>query len=148
MNNKEIELNKNQNEIKEIITEIDHLPEEEKRVLISEIRQGTIYAGNIPPAEIVIGYSKINPDLPEKIVNQSLEIVDRKMTISEKDAKADRIDSRLGVVSAFIITIVALCGGFYLITNGFPWQGTIFSGIGLAPIITPFITATRRNKKK
>ena len=57
----------------------------------------------------------------------------------EKIANKDFFERRLGQIFALIIAIIMMSYGFYLVLNGHPVAGTIFSGTCLVSLVTVFI---------
>jgi len=82
----------------------------------------------------------------EQIIIQNRKIDDaQKHTGIEKEyADSETNIAMLGVVFAFVISLVIIAGGMYMIiaTDHFV-MGTLFSGVGIAPLIGSFIQGTR-----
>ena len=62
--------------------------------------------------------------------------------------KGDVIRSQLGVVFAFLIGVIALGLGAYLVLENHDVAGTIFAGAGLTSLVGAFIYGTRFRQAK
>jgi uncharacterized membrane protein len=48
-------------------------------------------------------------------------------------------ERRVGQIMAFLITLICISMGTWLIISGYPVIGTLFGGAGLVPVIWAFI---------
>lgn len=62
--------------------------------------------------------------------------------------KGDVVRAHLGVVFAFLIGVLTLCLGAYLVLQNHDIAGTIFAGAGLTSLVGAFIYGTRLRQMK
>ena len=68
--------------------------------------------------------------------------------VNKKIVNSGSRDSLLGIISAFILCLVALVYGGYIIQSGHPVTGTIISGSGMLGLATVFIYGTNNKKQE
>lgn len=131
-----------------ILTE--QLGDKSKEELISITRsmiRKEHFSGPLPHPKIIKEYDAILPGAAERIFKLAESESDHRRNLEDKIVTSGIQDSKLGVVFAFIIGLVGIGGGIYVITLGYEWSGTILSGASLASIVGSFIYGTRNGKQ-
>jgi uncharacterized membrane protein len=85
------------------------------------------------------------PGLAEKLLNAALEEIKhrREMEKLELDAEVELMRCQTkevfrGQIFAFLITLGFAGAGVYVICSGHSVAGTVFGGVGLGSIVSPF----------
>ena len=80
------------------------------------------------------------------IQNRKMDDAQKHTDIEKKYADSETNIVMFGVIFAFVISLIIIAGGMYMIidTDHFI-VGTLFSGVGIAPLIGSFIQGTRTN---
>ncbi len=101
------------------------------------------FSGPMPPPDVLAGYGYLIPDAPERILqmaeNQQTHRIHLERTVVESSLKR----SNLGLRFAFIIAILMIGGGIYLVAMGQNIEGFAAILIPLASIIGSFIISRR-----
>lgn len=98
-----------------------------------------VWNGPLPPPNVLRGYEEIVPGAANRIME---------MTEKEQAHSRDMIrtiivgDSRrayLGLIAGFIISVLGIGGGIYLIAVGHDWAGLSLAGINLTGLVGVFV---------
>lgn len=104
------------------------------------------YSGPIPAPEALARYEQLTPGLADRIVKmaenegnhrRSLEVSGQKAQIEHIERRD--YEARRGQIFAFMISIITLISGAWIIKNGHDVPGTFVSLSGLGGIVTAFI---------
>lgn len=101
-----------------------------------------IHTGPLPAPSDYADYDSVLPGSAERILRMAEEEQTHRHVIEIAAAKDNRlliIERRIGQFMAFLVTLSCLGLGVWLVVSGFPVIGTIFGGVGLAPVIWAFI---------
>lgn len=136
------------NEIKKVDPRLKD--EQAKKILsiISSIQIMESYSGPLPKPEILQKYDEILPGSAERIMKMAEEQAKHRHKLEEKVVFTNSGNSRLGVIFAFILTIVTIVGGGFLIYNNKGLEGlaAIITAIGALSSI--FIFGKNKEKKE
>lgn len=111
------------------------------------------YSGPIPTAQQLREYEKTLPGAANRILTMAEQEINHRHTIESNESKSD-IDSsnkeynerkRGQFFCAYVISLFVIVGGI-IIWSGKPVSGTIFSGLGLASVLSVFYS--NKNTKK
>jgi uncharacterized membrane protein len=113
------------------------------------------HEGPLPAPEDLAHYNQIVPGFAERIVFMAEEESSHRR-VQEKTAldadisfnRMDFIERRIGQIMGFTICVSLIILGFTLVLKGFPIAGTIFGGVGMAPVIWAFVPRQKENKNK
>lgn len=110
----------------------------------------TSFQGPLPPPALLEDYDAIVPGLAAQIVEWTTsqtahrqQIENRTVAIDEKLSTAYVIETLLGQLFAFLITIAVLAGTVYLAMHDHPEAAAILGTLGFGGIITAFIVGRR-----
>ncbi len=117
-----------------------------KKTQVIQQQSTQLFAGPIPPPEILAKYDQLTPGLADRIVSmaerqsmhrQSLESAN----VAAEIAHIERRDSeaKRGQIFAFIIAITAIILGAVVVALNHPVTGGLLSALGLGGIVTAFI---------
>lgn len=117
-----------------------------------------IHQGPLPDPLTLEKYDKVVPGAAERIIqifeaqanhrmmmeDKQAEDMQNRTAIEQTYADSETKIAERGVWFAFIISVISIIGGLYLIIfAGHEYLGTIFSGAGLTPLIGNFINGTK-----
>lgn len=99
------------------------------------------------------------PDAAERILKMAENNSEHRREMEKRNQEATisftkatlRIESRnslMGLIFAFILSIVTIGGGIYAVLQGFQWGGGIISIAGLSSLVGSFIYGSKRLSDK
>lgn len=106
------------------------------------------HMGPIPDPMTLQKYEQICPGAADRIISMAEKQSDHRQEIEKKVIKSKTRDSLLGIISGFIIAIVTILCGTFVIYNGYVWSGTFLGSAGLVGLVAVFIYGTRENQKE
>lgn len=116
-------------------------------------KQTRITSGPIPRPEILAAYDELSPGLAKEIVSMAKEQAIHRQYIEKTAinadtyvAKVDVWERLIGQVFGFVIAVLAIVTGVYLITNGYEWPGTFIGASGVTGLAAVFVIG-RKNKQ-
>ncbi len=99
-------------------------------------------SGPLPPPETLEKYQQVSPEALSLILREYDEEGAHRRN-NERLIISDRIlMARLGLLAAFLITILFLSAGFYLILHGHDIAGASICGAGLVSVVIAFLRHT------
>lgn len=105
-------------------------------------------SGPLPSPEILERYDKIMPGLADRIVKQAENQSEHRMILEKKVIQSDVLNSRLGLIFAFIIGMTGIISGIYFVSAGLSAAGYIFTGGSFVSLVSVFIYGTRSRRKE
>lgn len=105
------------------------------------------FSGPLPPPKQLEEYEKILPGAADRILKMAERQSSHRQKMEEMIVRSNTRDSHYGVVFAFLLGLVIICGGIYLASIGHPY-GTWFSFGGVATLIGVFVYGTRSSRKE
>lgn len=108
---------------------------EARKIVQIVSQQVSIKSGPYPNPEDYDYYNKIDPDLTMQMKKMVLQEHKHQHRLDEKYLDKDFGLRRWGQVLAFVLSTIALLGGFYTVLKGFETGGTIIGAIGLVGIV-------------
>lgn len=91
-------------------------------------------------------YDDILPGAADRIIKMAENQATHRQAMENKVVAAESMNSRLGVIFAFVLCLVCICGGVYCVIQDHDISGTVISGTGLASLIGVFIYGTRMRR--
>lgn len=140
----------------------DTLPPEKQHHQIEATVKATVHKGPLPDPVTLEQYNKVDPDAATMILAVFKDQAEHRMqmermqmadlqaqtAIDKKYAEDEMALARRGVNFAFALSLLIIAAGFYLIAfSGHEIIGTLFSGVGLSPLVSRFIKDTRSQPK-
>lgn len=125
---------------KQIRQQFPKLGGNEARKIVQIVsQQVSIRSGPYPVPEDYDYYNKIDPDLTAQMKQMVLKEQKHQHRLDEKYLDKDFGLRRWGQILAFILSVLALLGGFYTVLQGYETGGTIIGAIGLSGIVGQFL---------
>jgi uncharacterized membrane protein len=111
--------------------------------IVATRSEGSLHIGPLPSPKILREYQEISPEILNGILTAFVEQGKHRRSNETWIYKGGVVRSILGVIFAFLLGILALAGGIYLVMNGHEVAGTIFAGgFGLIGLVNAFLLGT------
>jgi uncharacterized membrane protein len=116
----------------EILSRESSTPQEQRGPIIA-----VSYEGILPPAQELVRYNHAQPDAAHRII-----------TMAEKQETHRQKLETIGLIFGFIIVVMVIGMGAFLIFNDKPGTGLVIALSGLATLIWPFIMSSRTKARE
>ena len=136
--------NKDLIEINNIVDEVERLPQEQRQVVLQKLE---IYQGDLPHPDILKGYQDLDSDAAKKIIDNGIAESQHRREMEDKYLSGNIASHKLGQLFGFIIALVVIIGGIYLIATDKQIAGSILTGATALGLIGLF-TGNSQNKNK
>lgn len=107
-----------------------------------------MYQGPIPHPDTLRRYEEISPGFADRIIQMTEKQVEHRIELENKVIDSKISDSRLGMVLGFILSLITIGIGAYLIILGKDGFGFSLVIGNLASLVVAFIYATNSNRKE
>ena len=97
------------------------------------------FSGPIPPPSILAGYNDIIPDGAERIFRMAEKQQDHRMELERITIVGDTNRSKLGLILGFVLSVLVVFGGVYIIAIGRDISGLVLIFVPLGTLVTVFI---------
>lgn len=135
----------NDNEIEEVIDKVEKLPEDKRQIVYQKLE---IYQGDLPHPNILKGYNELYPDAAQKIIDNGIAETEHRRLMERKYLDGQINDKKLGQILGFIVALLIISGGVYLIMNNHQVTGSIMTGISAIGVIGLFTGNNNQNDKE
>ena len=136
--------NKDLIEINNIVDEVERLPQEQRQVVLQKLE---FYQGDLPHPDILKGYQDLDSDAAKKIIDNGIAESQHRREMEDKYLSGNIASHKLGQLFGFIIALVVIIGGIYLIATDKQIAGSILTGTTALGLIGLF-TGNSQNKNK
>lgn len=116
--------------------------------------QSVHYSGPIPPSSELARYNEIDPTFANRIMAMAEKNAENvrqvnliHTEIQKESIKQDYKLAKSGQIFGFTLLLICFCAGIYLVRLRYQITGTLFSGIGLLPILKLFLHQPNRKNK-
>lgn len=135
------------NEIIEIIDKVEKMPPEQKEQAMLTLE---MHYGPIPHPEILKKYDELDPGAAKLIIENGVNESVHRRDMEKRLLKKEINDKRRGQYLGFIIGLVVILAGTYLIYANHPITGTLLSGTSLLGLVGSFLSSgsNDRNNEK
>ena len=82
-----------------------------------------MFSGPLPPPEVLTKYNEAVPNAAERILVMAEKQADHRRGLEAKVVASNAFNQTLGSVFAFILGLIAIGGGIYLIASGKSTEG-------------------------
>jgi uncharacterized membrane protein len=117
-----------------------------KHIIRAQREEITI--GPIPPPAHLEQYEHILPGSADRILSMAERQSAHRQVLESKVIKSDIRNSLVGLIFGFIIGMTGVTSGFYLIYLGKILEGSIFSGVTIAALVSTFIYGSQQRRKE
>lgn len=133
------------NEVEEVIDKVEKLPEDKRQIVYQKLE---IYQGDLPHPDILKGYNELYPEAAQKIIDNGIAETEHRRSMERRYLQGQINDKKLGQTLGFIIAVLIISGGVYLIMNDHQITGTIMTGISAIGVIGLFTGNSNQNNKE
>lgn len=115
-----------------------------------EIRHETqeSHSGPLPAPRTLREYNEIIPNGAERIVTVFEKQSDHRMNLEKKVVGRQTFQSLLGQIFGFILAVVFLIAGFYLVIDGHEVAGITIFSLDIVGLVAVFVIGKASQKKK
>lgn len=134
----------NNYEIDSIVDKVESLSEEERSLIYQKLE---IYQGDLPHPKILEGYNALYQDAAKRIIENGIAETEHRREMEKRYLNANIKAHNLGQILGFVIAILIIVGGIYLILKDHQVSGSILSGVSALGVIGMFTGNNSGNKK-
>ena len=131
-------------EADDLAEKVKKLPREERQIVLEKLE---IYQGDLPHPDILKGYQTLYPDAAKRIIENGIAETEHRRRMEEKYLSNNINAHRLGQVLGFIVALVIVLSGVFLIFTGHGLAGSIMTGTSALGVIGLF-TGNNQNRDK
>lgn len=106
------------------------------------------HSGPIPDPMTLERYELLLPGAADRILTMAENQSEHRRDIERIVIKSRARDSLLGVIFGFILAIMTIVAGTYVVIKGYTWSGTILGSAGLVGLVSVFVYGTRSARKE
>ena len=81
------------------------------------------FSGPLPPPNVLTKYNEAVPDAAERILRMAEKQAEHRQGLETKAVASNTFNQTLGSIFAFILGLIAITGGIYLIATGKSTEG-------------------------
>lgn len=118
-----------------------------KKYIVIQASKSVSFSGPIPHPDILKGYNEIVPGAAERILIMAEEQQKHRFSIENKIVSSSIKMRSRGSVLAFVILLLVIMSGIYLIIIGKPISGFVTLITALVPVLTTFLKTNLLNIK-
>ncbi|MCS4488388.1 DUF2335 domain-containing protein [Streptococcus sciuri] len=127
---------------KDLVDKVEKLPQEERQIVLEKLE---IYQGDMPHPDILKGYNQLYPKAAEMIIQNGIRESEHRRKMEERYLAGNLRSHQLGQFLGFIIALVIVAGGVFLIYKNHPITGTLLSGTTAVGVVGLF-TGNKEDK--
>lgn len=101
------------------------------------------WEGPLPPPQILEGYESIVPGAADRILRMAEAQSESRLQIETTIVTGDSRRAYLGIVAGFILSMVVIGGGIYLIATDHDWAGACLIGLNLVGLAGVFVYGSK-----
>ena len=122
--------------------EVGHFTQE---ILVAEQE---LFSGPLPHPKHLAEYKEISPDVPERLLRMAEDQAEHRRKLESAIVESNLKLEVRGQVFGFVITIVAVIGGIYLMANGHSLSGAATAISALAGLVGLFLWVRHERKQE
>jgi uncharacterized membrane protein len=124
-----------------VLTSIKKPPAEKKTAIFA----AAAYSGPLPDASQFQAYEMTLPGAADRIIKMAEKESEHRHKKEDKALNGMIWNERLGMLCAFILSLLLIVGGFYVVLKGNTVGGTILTGMPIAVIAIAFIRGRKNS---
>ncbi|MGI6241890.1 MAG: DUF2335 domain-containing protein [Candidatus Omnitrophota bacterium] len=106
------------------------------------------YVGPIPPPDMLAQYNGVVPGAAERILKMAEEQSAHRQYLEKTVVNSDIVQSRLGVICAFIVSLAFLFGAVWVALSGHPWLGGFLGTVDLVSLVSVFVYGAKSRREE
>ena len=112
------------------------------------VAEQELFLGPLPHPKHLAEYKEISPDVPERIMQMAEDQAEHRRKLESAIVESNlKLEAR-GQVFGFVIAIIAVIGGIYLMANGHSVSGAATAISALAGLVGLFLWVRRERKQE
>lgn len=125
-----------EHDIDQVVDSVKRLPPKKQQQAIAKLE---MYSGPIPHPDILKKYDEIDPGAAKQIIDNGVEESMHRRKMETDMLEAAKKDRRRRDWMGFVIGIIALATGTFLMYMDHVVTGTIFSGVSVIGLVSLFL---------
>lgn len=122
--------------IDEVVDSVKRLPPKEQEKAIAKLE---MYSGPIPHPDILEKYDKLDPGAAKLIIENGVKESEHRRNLENEAMRHTARDTARRDWMGFIIGVIIICVGAYLIYTGHTITGTVLSGVSAIGLVSLFV---------
>ena len=106
------------------------------------------WSGPLPPPQLLAQYDEIVPGAAERILVMAETQSLHRQSLEAKVIASGITNSKYGLIFGFILGLIDIIGGAWLVYHGHQVVGSIFGGLYLVGVIGVFVYGSQQRKKE
>lgn len=136
-------------EIQKVEAEIDKLSPRQRNLVIERYEESSqIYEGPLPPASELIKYNEAHPDAADRIIAMAEKEQEARLVNATYMLREDAKTKKRGQFMGFIIALIVLGGGVFLLSQGRALEGFTTLVGAAATLVFIFISGRYQGSDK
>lgn len=123
------------------------MPSNEKSAVAARV-QAEFFSGPLPPPSLLARYNEIIPNGAERILAMAERQSKHRESLESAVVAGNLQSQRRGALYAFILALVAILGGFFLIYAGRNVSGLVTIITSLAGLVSVFFYSQHKQSKE
>lgn len=107
-----------------------------------------VFSGPLPPPIVLEQYDKVVPGAAERILKMAEDQSAHRRSLEQKVISSDVLNAKLGMIFGFIIGLVAILAGVYIVVINKENQGYFLSLGTIAALVSVFIYGRRKKEQR
>ena len=107
---------------------------------------GVSFSGPLPPPQILKGFDEVRPGCADTIVKMAQDQASHRRDLESKVVNTNSKNSTLGIVCGFVLALVIIASGSYLIYQDKDVQGLAMIGGSIAALVSVFVYGRRAQR--
>ena len=105
-----------------------------------------VWDGPLPPPNVLRAYEEIVPGSAQRIMEMAEQEQEHSRNMVSTVVVGDSRRAYLGLIAGFIISVLGIGGGIYLIATGHDWAGLSLAGINLTSLVGVFVYGAKARR--
>lgn len=101
------------------------------------------WEGPLPPPQVLQAYESIVPGAADRILRMAEAQSESRLQTERTIVNGDSKRAYLGILAGFILSMVVIGGGIYLIATGHDWAGASLIGLNLVGLAGVFVYGSK-----
>jgi len=121
--------------------------EPNRKEQLVQVSEQIIHSGPLPSPEQLVKYDEVVPGAARRIMEAADEQRKHRIAIEKQVVSSQMKESNRGQIMGFIIALIGLSLGSFLVYSGHDVAGASIAGITLVGLVTVFIKGQNRQDK-
>ena len=120
----------------------DDVPSEAPQMKI----EAASWIGPLPPPGALQLFEEVVPGSAERILAMAEKQTDHRILMERKIVSGDFTQSYLGIAAGFVLSVMVILGGIYLIILGHDWAGASLIGLNVVGLAGVFVYGSNSHR--